>query len=121
MKDILKSSKAVRQINFSIHSIIQNENLSNNYLQDIFNSVEELENIIISYRLWNLKSIKEYCYFSNDKQQYETNVIESKANIIIPSNMIEKDCCNTIFNRQNRVLFAQKSTHIKTTFYLARS
>jgi len=57
--EILKNSKAVRQINFSIHSIIQNDRLDKQYLQDIFKSVEELNNIIISYRLWNLQSIKE--------------------------------------------------------------
>lgn len=57
--DILKKSKALRQINISIHSILQNGNLDEKYLEDIFNSVEQLENIIISYRLWNLKDIKE--------------------------------------------------------------
>ena len=57
--EILKKSKAVRQINFSLHSSTQNEDFSNKYLQNIFESVEELEDIIISYRLWNLKDIKE--------------------------------------------------------------
>ena len=57
--EILKRSKAVRQINFSIHSFLQNESLSKEYLQDIFESSEKLEDIIVSYRLWNLKSIKE--------------------------------------------------------------
>ena len=57
--EIIKKSKAVRQINFSIHSITQNENINKQYLQDIFESAEQLENIIISYRLWNLQSIEE--------------------------------------------------------------
>jgi len=57
--EIIKNSKAVRQINFSIHSIIQNENMDEEYLRNIFDSVEELSNIIVSYRLWNLKNIKE--------------------------------------------------------------
>ena len=56
---ILKNSKAVRQINFSIHSIMQNDRLNKHYLQDIFDSVKELKNIIVSYRLWNLQTIKE--------------------------------------------------------------
>ena len=30
--DIIKNSKAIRQINISIHSITQNNNLNNNYL-----------------------------------------------------------------------------------------
>ena len=57
--EVIKNSKAVRQINFSIHSSIQNENLGDRYLQNIFESVEELKDTIISYRLWNMKNIKE--------------------------------------------------------------
>ena len=57
--EILKKSKAVRQINFSLHSSTQNEMFSNKYLQNIFESVEELKDVIISFRLWNLKDIKE--------------------------------------------------------------
>jgi len=58
--NIIKNSNAVRQINFSIHSIMKNRNLDKEYLNDILESVEELkENIIISYRLWNLQTIKE--------------------------------------------------------------
>lgn len=57
--DILKKAKSVRQINFSIHSIMQNKELDTKYLKDIFESVEELDNTIISYRLWNLQNIQE--------------------------------------------------------------
>ena len=57
--EIIKKSKAVRQINFSIHSIMQNEKLNKQYLKDIFESAEEMKDTIISYRLWNLQSIKE--------------------------------------------------------------
>ena len=56
---IIKNSKAVRQINFSIHSITQNKIFNKKYLQNIFESVDDLEDIIISYRLWNLRNIKE--------------------------------------------------------------
>jgi len=56
---ILKSSKAVRQINFSIHSVVQNRLVDKDYLKNIFESVNMLNNILISYRLWNLKDIKE--------------------------------------------------------------
>lgn len=56
---ILKKSKAVRQINFSIHSITQNEKNNTKYLQDILSSTEELKHIIISYRLWNIQNIQE--------------------------------------------------------------
>lgn len=58
-KEILKKSKSIRQINISIHSITQNKISNKKYLKDIFESVEELQDKIISYRLWNLKSIKE--------------------------------------------------------------
>ena len=95
--EILKNSKAVRQINFSIHSIMQNEKLDKQYLKDIFESVEELENTIISYRLWNLKSIREnnvntsiieeienYYNIQNLKQQLSENeFIQIKENIFI--------------------------------------
>lgn len=57
--NIIKNSRAVRQINFSIHSITQNENLNIEYLQNIFESVEELKDVIISYRLWNMQNMKE--------------------------------------------------------------
>jgi len=51
--EILKNSKAVRQINFSIHSITQNTIENEKYLKNIFESVEQLKDAIISYRLWN--------------------------------------------------------------------
>jgi len=67
---VLKKSKAVRQINFSIHSITQNESLREKYLQNIFESVEELNNIIISYRLWNLYNLYE-------NNNVNTNIIKN--------------------------------------------
>ena len=74
--EIIKNSKAVRQINFSIHNITQNENLNQEYMKNIFKAVEGLENIIISYRLWNLKDIKE-----NDKNSNIIKQIEEYYNI----------------------------------------
>ena len=44
--EIIKKSKAVRQINFSIHSILQNKNLNKQYLQNILHSAEKLENTL---------------------------------------------------------------------------
>lgn len=95
--DILKNSKSVKQINFSIHSIMQNERLNKKYLQDIFESVQELDNIMISYRLWNLQnivdndinnniieSIENYYKISNLKQQLmEKEFIQLRKNIFI--------------------------------------
>ena len=69
--DIIKKSKAVRQINFSIHSFMQNQNLNENYLKNIFKSAEQLENVIISYRLWNLKDIKQNTINYNIIKEFE--------------------------------------------------
>ena len=52
--EILKKSKAIRQINISIHSFTQNKVLKSDYLNNIFKAVEQLDDVIISYRLWNL-------------------------------------------------------------------
>lgn len=95
--EIFKKSKAVRQINFSIHSVTQNEALNKEYLQNIFESAEKLENIMISYRLWNLQNIKEnninnsiietiqnFYNIQNLKQQLvENEFIQLKKNIFI--------------------------------------
>lgn len=74
--EIIKKSKTVRQINFSIHSITQNEISNKEYLQSIFESSEKLENIMISYRLWNIQNIKE-----NDINQNIIEAIEEFYNI----------------------------------------
>jgi len=70
--ETLKNSKSVRQINFSLHSITQNENLSKTYLEDIFKSAESLKDIIISYRIWDdsnslkiISSIEEHYKIQN--------------------------------------------------------
>ena len=95
--DILKKSNSVRQINFSIHSITQNKNINKEYLNDIFKSVEELNDVLISYRLWNMKDINEndinneiikeietYYHIDNLKQKLiENDFIKIKDNIYI--------------------------------------
>ena len=95
--EVIKNSKAVRQINFSLHSSTQNEMFSNKYLQNIFESVKELKDVIISYRLWNLKDIKdndinleiiksleEYYNIQNLKQTLiENEFLKLKENVFI--------------------------------------
>lgn len=95
--EILKKSKALRQINFSIHSIKENKFINKQYLQDIFECSEKLDNTIISYRLWNLKNIREndinssiieeiekYYNIPNLKQQLiENEFLEIKKNMFI--------------------------------------
>lgn len=59
----LTEAKALRQINISIHSAVQNKKQDDEiekYMNEIFECVEKLKyKTIISYRLWNIKSIKE--------------------------------------------------------------
>ena len=95
--EILKKSKALRQINFSIHSIKENKSINKQYLQDIVECSEELDNTIISYRLWNLKNIREndinssiiekiekYYNIPNLKNQLiENEFLEIKKNMFI--------------------------------------
>jgi len=64
--DVLIESKAIRQINLSLHSITKNENIEeydfNKYIESCIktsNKILEMSNIIISYRLWNLENIEE--------------------------------------------------------------
>ena len=61
--DILINSKCIRQINISIHSAVENKKEDEEiakYMNEIFECVDNLKhNTIISYRLWNIKTIAE--------------------------------------------------------------
>lgn len=94
--EVIKKSKAVRQINFSLHSITENSSFNQKYLQDIFESVEELENIIISYRLWNMKNIKE-----NDINSDIIKSIENYYNL----NNLKKDLMKNDFFKIKENIF----------------
>lgn len=50
--DKLKECKSLKKINFSLHS----ENNKENYLEEIFSSVEKLQDVTIIYRLWTLNN-----------------------------------------------------------------
>lgn len=80
--DILKRSKCIKQINFSLHSFNQNDHMSSLYLKNIFECVSELSNVTISYRLWNLEDIR-----NNDVNDYIISELESYYNL---SNLKEK-------------------------------
>jgi len=59
--DILLKSKAIRQINCSLHSAEQNGMDIKTYVGKVFKAVDKINdktNIIISYRLWNLENIE---------------------------------------------------------------
>ena len=74
--NILKESSSLRQINISLHSINQNKIFDRDYLRKIFESVDEMDNIFISYRLWNLNNIIE-----NDVNYNIINELESYYNL----------------------------------------
>lgn len=83
---ILKNSKAIRQINFSLHSLTQNKITNEQYLQNVFDSANQLENIIISYRLWNLQNFKE-----NNINRNIIKAIESYYNISNLQQQLQKN------------------------------
>lgn len=75
--DVLKKYNNIYQINISLHS----ENNKKSYLEDILNSVDELNDIYISYRFWTLdegkmdKKTKEY--LERIKEKYNQKEIYS--------------------------------------------
>lgn len=97
--NIIKNSKAVRQINISLHSSTQNELFSKQYLKDIFESVEKLQNVIISYRLWNLKTIRE-----ND---VNSDIIQEISNYYNLQNLKEQLMQNEFFQIRDNIFINQ--------------
>ena len=88
-KEILISSKAVRQLNLSLHSITKNENTDTynfeTYINNVLSTSKEIlekTNIIISYRLWNLENISE-----NSENLHILKRLESAYSV---ENLIEK-------------------------------
>ena len=98
--EIIKNSKAVRQINISLHSATQNECIDKQkYLKDIFESVEQLENIIISYRLWNLQDLKE--------NEINTEIIEKLEKYYNIENIREQLMSNEFLKIQENIFINQ--------------
>lgn len=68
--DIINKFNNIYQINISLHS----ENNKENYLEDIFSSVDKLDNIYISYRFWTLDEgimdNKTELYLNKIKEKY---------------------------------------------------
>lgn len=100
----LAESKALRQINISLHSFEKsNQNISQNeYLKKIFESVEILRkenNPYISYRLWNLKNIEE----SNENIEI-LNALEKEYRI---SNLIKEAKENTFIKLDEKIFLNQ--------------
>lgn len=83
--DIILSSKSVRQINLSLHAMEQNNIDKEKYLSNLFKAVDVIHrntNIIISYRLWNLKELS-----SNKINEFILLNLARKYNV---ENIIEK-------------------------------
>jgi len=89
--EVIKNSTAVRQINFSIHSVTQNDMDPKTYLRNIFEAVEELPHKIVSYRLWNLNSIGE-----NDINLPIIKEFENYYNIDQLKDKLTKNCAYKI-------------------------
>lgn len=102
--NIIKNSKAVRQINISLHSSTQNDLFSKQYLKDIFESVEKLQNVIISYRLWNLKTIRE-----ND---INSEIIQEISNYYNLQNLKEQLMQNEFFQIRDNIFINQDTEFI---------
>ena len=82
--DTILKAKSIRQINISLHSAEQNGLGKEEYLEKVLTCVDEIHrntNIIISYRLWNLKNLEnnklneEILYILGEKYN-EKNIIE---------------------------------------------
>ena len=71
--DKLELNKNIRQINISLHSYVDNKGKSlEEYMEDIFKYVRELDNTYISYRLWvNNKYSEDIIRLLN--KEYNTN------------------------------------------------
>ena len=105
-KDILFKSKAVRQLNLSLHSITKNENTDTYNLETYINNVLEISkeilektNIIISYRLWNLENIKE-----NSENLHILDCLESAFSV---ENLVEKAKENSFVKLSENVFLNQ--------------
>ncbi len=69
--DSLKKATSLRQLNISLHSINQNKIRNGLNLYNLFDSVKSLEDVIVSYRLWNLHDLTENNINNNIIEQLE--------------------------------------------------
>lgn len=90
---ILKKYNSVRQINISLHSINKNENNNKyntqKYINEILEAVKIIKrnsNIIISYRLWNLKNIEQ-----NEENIEILEILENEYKKIDLVNVMKKE------------------------------
>ncbi len=90
-KEIIVNSKAVRQINVSIHSIEENKFnkiTQEEYIKKVIDAckyITENSNIIVSYRLWNLEDLKDI-----SKESIILNALKEAYNIENIEEAVEK-------------------------------
>lgn len=103
--DILKKSKALRQVNISLHSIEKTEGYKKSleeYIKEIFEAVNILKREnkpFISYRLWNLKNISE-----NSENKEILMFLEKEYNI---ENLFEKAKENQFIELEEKIFINQ--------------
>lgn len=101
--EILANSSAVRQLNLSIHSLMQNGLDVSSNLKTIFNSVDKIrslnKNIIFSYRLWNIKSI--------EKNDVNTKILEMLSQKYKINNLIQISKLNKFAKLEENVYLNQ--------------
>lgn len=103
VKDILLKSKALRQVNFSLHSFEANDkNIDfNHYIENIINFVKEANEsteVICTFRLWNLDMKYKA---SNDMNVDILTLLEEKFNVRDDIKEILKE--KNSFKLRNRV------------------
>lgn len=99
-EEVLCNSNALRQLNISLHSLSQNDNMnSQKYMENIFRVVKKLNKKYISYRLWNLANLKE-----NDENIELLEFLENEYNC---NDLIDKAKENEFVKLEENVFLNQ--------------
>ena len=106
--EILSKSKSLRQLNLSIHDLEQNRLNEKDKFIDIINNVKNIkkinENLIISYRLWNISKIGE-----NNKNIEFLQILEN----VYGTCDIYKKCLENSFVELDKDVFLNQDIEFK--------
>ena len=110
--DRIKNNKNIRQLNISMHSFSDKYNIPlNKYLDNIFDSVEELikNNAYISLRMWvKNKYNKDMINYINNR--YHTNIKEDIKNITIKDKLYINNFHEFIWPDLNNNYYSEEGT-----------